>query len=58
MRNCRTDRLRQTGHEYTKSNAKFLLTVSQSPAIKKLDEFAEQNQNTQGVFTIGDEKVR
>ncbi|KAL1986507.1 hypothetical protein VTN96DRAFT_6266 [Rasamsonia emersonii] len=46
-----------SGHEYTKSNVKFLLTVSQSPAIKKLQAFAEQNENTQGVLTIGDEKL-
>ncbi|KAL1976024.1 hypothetical protein VTN31DRAFT_4416 [Thermomyces dupontii] len=46
-----------SGHEYTKSNVKFLLTVSRSPAVQKLEEFAAKNKNTQGVFTIGDEKA-
>ncbi|GAB1196893.1 hypothetical protein APSETT444_006172 [Aspergillus pseudonomiae] len=44
------------GHEYTKANVKFCLAVSQSEPIKKLQAFAEQNQQTQGKFTIGDEK--
>lgn len=44
------------GHEYTKSNVKFLVKVSQSEAIKKLESFAENNRETQGKFTIGDEK--
>ena len=44
------------GHEYTKSNVKFLMKVSQSDAIKKLESFAENNKETQGKFTIGDEK--
>lgn len=47
----------QPGHEYTKGNVKFCLAVSQSEPIKKLEAFAEQNQQTQGKFTIGDEKV-
>lgn len=47
----------QSGHEYTKSNVKFLLTVSNSDAIKKLQAFAESNKQTQGILTIGDEKV-
>ncbi|CRG84402.1 hypothetical protein PISL3812_01694 [Talaromyces islandicus] len=46
-----------SGHEYTKSNVKFLVSVSQTPAIQKLAKFAEENQNTQGVLTIGDEKA-
>jgi len=29
----------------------------QSEPVKKLQEFAEQNQETQGKFTIGDEKA-
>ncbi|KAE8349701.1 glyoxylase [Aspergillus coremiiformis] len=45
------------GHEYTKSNVKFCLAVSQSEPIKKLEAFAEQNRQTQGKFTIGDEKL-
>ncbi|KAI1377414.1 Las1-domain-containing protein [Hypoxylon crocopeplum] len=45
------------GHEYTKSNVKFGISVLQSEAIKKLQSFAENNQETQGKFTIGDEKL-
>ncbi|KAL4746105.1 hypothetical protein BDW72DRAFT_185548 [Aspergillus terricola var. indicus] len=45
------------GHEYTKGNVKFCLAVSQSEPIKKLQAFAEANQQTQGKFTIGDEKL-
>lgn len=45
------------GHEYTKSNVKFAVSVSQSDAIKKLEAFAEENTETQGKFTIGDEKA-
>jgi len=44
------------GHEYTKSNVKFALSVLQSEPVKALDIFAENNQETQGKFTIGDEK--
>ncbi|KAG4221792.1 hypothetical protein PC116_g29732, partial [Phytophthora cactorum] len=46
------------GHEYTKSNVKFGISVLQSEAVKKLQAFAESNKETQGRFTIGDEKVR
>lgn len=46
------------GHEYTKSNVKFAVSVLQNDAIKKLQKYAEDNQETQGKFTIGDEKVR
>ncbi|KAL4901575.1 hypothetical protein BDW74DRAFT_159738 [Aspergillus multicolor] len=45
------------GHEYTKGNVKFCLEVSQSEPIKKLQAFADANQQTQGKFTIGDEKL-
>ncbi|OJJ51021.1 hypothetical protein ASPZODRAFT_127017 [Penicilliopsis zonata CBS 506.65] len=45
------------GHEYTKANVKFCLSVSQSEAIQRLAAFAEQNRETQGKFTIGDEKL-
>ncbi|KAJ6071498.1 hypothetical protein N7499_009512 [Penicillium canescens] len=45
------------GHEYTKANVKFCIAVSQTEPIKKLQAFAEQNQQTQGKFTIGDEKL-
>ncbi|KAI1330079.1 Las1-domain-containing protein [Xylariaceae sp. FL0255] len=44
------------GHEYTKSNVKFGVSVLQSEAVKKLQSFAESNKETQGKFTIGDEK--
>ncbi|RYP52859.1 hypothetical protein DL768_002108 [Monosporascus sp. mg162] len=44
------------GHEYTKSNVKFCMSVLQSEAVKKLQTFAENNKETQGQFTIGDEK--
>lgn len=46
------------GHEYTKGNVKFGIQVMQSEPIKKLQSFADQNKQTQGKFTIGDEKVR
>ncbi|KAJ0334733.1 hydroxyacylglutathione hydrolase [Colletotrichum lupini] len=44
------------GHEYTKSNVKFAASVLQNEAIQKLQAFAENNKETQGKFTIGDEK--
>ncbi|KAG4034112.1 hypothetical protein MFRU_003g00870 [Monilinia fructicola] len=44
------------GHEYTKANVKFAVSVSQSEAIKALEAFADKNKQTQGKFTIGDEK--
>jgi len=45
------------GHEYTKSNVKFLRSVQPDhPPIQKLHEFAENHRQTQGKFTIGDEK--
>lgn len=47
----------QPGHEYTKSNVKFAVSVLQNEALKKLESFAENNRETQGKFTIGDEKV-
>jgi hydroxyacylglutathione hydrolase len=34
------------------------VTISQDAAIKKLESFANDNKETQGKFTIGDEKVR
>ena len=45
------------GHEYTKQNVKFLVTVEQTEAVKNLEKFAENNKETQGKFTIGDEKT-
>lgn len=45
------------GHEYTKSNVRFAASVLQNDALRKLQDFAEANRETQGKFTIGDEKV-
>lgn len=47
----------QPGHEYTKGNVKFGIQVLQSEPVKKLEAFANANKQTQGKFTIGDEKV-
>jgi hydroxyacylglutathione hydrolase len=44
------------GHEYTKGNVKFGISVTQDAAMKNLDSFARNNKETQGKFTIGDEK--
>ncbi|KAJ8132828.1 hypothetical protein O1611_g792 [Lasiodiplodia mahajangana] len=44
------------GHEYTRANVKFGISVLQNEAIKNLQAFAEENEETQGKFTIGDEK--
>lgn len=52
----KTNRSTQPGHEYTKANVKFAVSVSQSEAIKALEAFADKNKQTQGKFTIGDEK--
>ena len=49
--------LPQPGHEYTKSNVKFANSVLQNEALKALDAFAQSHQETQGQFTIGDEKA-
>lgn len=48
---------KKPGHEYTKSNAKFALSVLQNEAIKNLQTYASKHEETQGKFTIGDEKV-
>jgi hydroxyacylglutathione hydrolase len=45
------------GHEYTKANVKFTSSVLQNAAVKKLESFADNNRETTGKFTIGDEKV-
>ena len=45
------------GHEYTKGNVKFAKKVLNNDAIKRLDEYSQANKETQGKFTIGDEKV-
>ncbi|KAB8343032.1 hypothetical protein FH972_022626 [Carpinus fangiana] len=44
------------GHEYTKGNVKFAVTVSSRAEVKALEKFAAENAETQGKFTIGDEK--
>ncbi|KAK6465450.1 hydroxyacylglutathione hydrolase [Scheffersomyces coipomensis] len=44
-----------SGHEYTASNVKFSKTILNNDAIKKLEKFANENEYTTGVFTIGDE---
>ncbi|KOS18539.1 putative hydroxyacylglutathione hydrolase [Escovopsis weberi] len=50
------DTLVYPGHEYTKSNVRFTMSVSQTEPIRNLQTFAENNQVTTGKFTIGDEK--
>ncbi|KAH0847616.1 hypothetical protein FOPE_00735 [Fonsecaea pedrosoi] len=46
------------GHEYTKSNVKFLKKVDgNNEAVKMLEKFADENRETQGKFTIGQEKA-
>lgn len=45
------------GHEYTKGNVKFAVSVIQDEAIKRLQDLATKNKETQGKSTIGDEKV-
>ncbi|KAH6845460.1 Las1-like-domain-containing protein [Chaetomium sp. MPI-CAGE-AT-0009] len=44
------------GHEYTGANAKFGVSVLPSGPVKALESFAKDNKETQGKFTIGDEK--
>lgn len=44
------------GHEYTKGNVKFAKKVLNNDAIKRLDDYSQANKETQGKFTIGDEK--
>ncbi|KAF2995660.1 Cytoplasmic glyoxalase II [Curvularia kusanoi] len=45
------------GHEYTKGNVKFAKTVAgDNEAVQKLDSYSQANKETQGKFTIGDEK--
>jgi len=44
------------GHEYTKQNVKFLKTVlPEAEPVKSLEKFADENTETQGKVTIGDE---
>jgi hydroxyacylglutathione hydrolase len=45
------------GHEYTKSNVKFLKKIDGGNSdVQALEKFADENQETQGKFTIGQEK--
>jgi len=44
------------GHEYTKGNVRFAKRILQNEAIQKLEDFTQNNKETQGKFTIGDEK--
>lgn len=45
------------GHEYTKSNVKFLIKVApEDAAVQKLEKLANENKETQGLSTIGEEK--
>jgi len=45
------------GHEYTKSNVKFCLAILPSEPVRALAKFADANKETQGKFSIGDEKL-
>lgn len=45
------------GHEYTKGNVKFGASVLASEAMQRLQAYAAANKETQGKFTIGDEKA-
>lgn len=46
------------GHEYTKSNVKFLTKIDGgNEAVRALEKFADENKETQGKFTIGQEKL-
>lgn len=44
------------GHEYTKANAKFGVSVSSKPEVKELLGFAEGNEVTTGRWTMAEEK--
>ncbi|CAK7274225.1 Cytoplasmic glyoxalase II [Sporothrix epigloea] len=44
------------GHEYTKSNVKFVASVMPREEVEKLQDYANTHEQTQGQFTIGDEK--
>jgi hydroxyacylglutathione hydrolase len=48
--------LLKPGHEYTGANAKFGVSVLPTGPVKALQSFAQDNKETQGRFTIGDEK--
>ena len=44
------------GHEYTLNNTKFALSVSQAAPVQELKKYSENNRETQGVFTMAQEK--
>jgi len=45
------------GHEYTKQNVKFLIKVApEDGAVQRLEKLANNNKETQGMSTIGEEK--
>lgn len=44
------------GHEYTKANVAFGISVLKSEAMERLQKFAEENPRTEGRFTIENEK--
>lgn len=46
------------GHEYTRSNLLFAASVLQNDAVRRSQEYASTHEETQGAFTIADEKVR
>lgn len=46
------------GHEYTKSNVKFLTRLSpRDEAVQRLSDFADANPVTTGRFTMREEKL-
>lgn len=45
------------GHEYTNSNIKFGQSIINTTPVQELVKFCTENSETQGKFTIGDEKV-
>ena len=44
------------GHEYTKSNAKFAVSVSSKPEVQQLLDYSTKNEVTTGRWTMGEEK--
>lgn len=44
------------GHEYTKSNAKFGVSVSEKPEVAELLKYSTENEVTAGRWTMAEEK--
>ncbi len=44
------------GHEYTKSNAKFAVSVSSKPEVRELLDYSTANEVTTGRWTMGEER--